>query len=335
MTFPSVSPDHLSELQSIIEKHGGNVSAAAKELGIPRSTLRDRVKKIESLQNIEIPERVVEALSDEELINYKIQRFRQKMRAHKAKDMVPIKVKSNEPMGILFFGDPHVDDDGCNWPVLQRHVQLCQETPGLWGANLGDTNNNWVGRLQRLYADQESTETQAWQLVEWFIKSVPWLMLVAGNHDMWSGAGSPLNFITKRSVIDEEWKIRCTLQFPNGEEFKIDARHDHPGHSQWNPLHAQRKAALFNSGCDLYIAGHRHNWALAQFEEQGRIIHLARARGYKHIDHYALVRGFPEQDLGQGLLFVIDPLAPPVRRCHPFVDPEEGADFLTWLRNRH
>ena len=27
-------------------------------------------------------------------------------------------------IGVIVFGDPHVDDDGCDWPALLRDVEL-------------------------------------------------------------------------------------------------------------------------------------------------------------------------------------------------------------------
>jgi hypothetical protein len=57
---------------------------------------------------------------------------------------------------------PHVDDNGCNWPLLKHHAELCRTTPGLYAINLGDSSNNWTDRLIKLYAQQD-----------WSVKTAP------------------------------------------------------------------------------------------------------------------------------------------------------------------
>ena len=41
-----------------------------------------------------------------------------------ARDPIPIKMKSNDPVGLLMFGDIHVDSPQCNWPELDRCVAI-------------------------------------------------------------------------------------------------------------------------------------------------------------------------------------------------------------------
>ena len=42
----------------------------------------------------------------------------------------------------------------------------------MMGICVGDITNNWVGRLMKKYADQETTRKQAIKLIEWFLKDV-------------------------------------------------------------------------------------------------------------------------------------------------------------------
>lgn len=340
MSAQTLSDDLLNEALELVRLHG-NPFAASVATGIPRTTLRDRyhkaLKRLDAGADQEVitpPDLPSGDYTKEELVERQTSIFERRIKAHDARKIIPINIKSNQPIGITWLGDPHVDDDGCNWPKLRSDVRLIKETDGLYGANLGDSSNNWIGRLQRLYACQNATEAQAWKLVEWLMEEVPWLILLRGNHDAWSGAGSPISWMNSRATVDEDWRAKVQLRFPNAATYTFDARHDHPGHSQWNALHGQRKAALFEANADCYIAGHRHNWATSQFEEQGRVVTLLRARGYKHIDHFALTKGYPEQDHGQSVTTIIDPTKPQVSRCKVFVEAEEAADYLTYLRSR-
>jgi len=94
-----------------------------------------------------------------------------------------VRVNVDGPIAVAFFGDPHIDDPGCAWGDLSRDVAICRDTQGFMAVNIGDTTNNWVGRLMGLYANQEVTSKQALKLIEWLLSELPWLITVGGNHD--------------------------------------------------------------------------------------------------------------------------------------------------------
>jgi len=245
-------------------------------------------------------------------------------------------MNTDEPIGLLWLGDPHIDDNHCDWDALREHLDIINNYDGVYGCSLGDQQNNWVGRLGRLYGEQDTSHKTAWKLVEWLIQEMNPMILIGGNHDMWSGAGDPLKWIAESHTVFENWEARIALKFPNKRECKIFVAHDMAGHSQWNPLHAQTKTAKFRSHAHLYISGHKHNWALGQIElvEEERTAWLARARGYKYHDTYAFVKGFEQQKFGQAIMQVIDPTNPSeVSWVQCFADPQEGADYLQYRRS--
>lgn len=132
-----------------------------------------------------------------------------------------------------------------------------------------------------------------------------------------------------------DWEARFTLQFANGVEFRINAAHDFAGNSMWNPVHGVVKAAKFGNDIDVLVCGHKHNWAVSQWEqaEQGNAPLMIRVRGYKHLDGFARRIGKYEQDEGQSILVVFDPNATTqAARCQAFVDVKKGAEYLEWLR---
>lgn len=320
---------------------------AARSLGIAKSTFNSRMEQAR-IRGI-LPSNEIETktyfkdiipegdLPIEEVVDQLTSRFEKRKEHIDAKKWQRIRMKDSKPIGLLWFGDPHLDDNYCDWPVLRRHVELVQENEGIYGCGLGDYQNNWVGRLSRLYAEQDTSHDTAWRLVEWFVRNINPLILIGGNHDMWSGSGDPLKWMTEPHTISEDWKAEIEIRFPNGEACRIVAAHDMPGHSQWNPLHGQKKMAMFKGDAHLYIAGHKHNWELAQMEqvETGIVSWLARAKGYKSYDTYALVRGYDNQNYGHAILQVINPNSLTAEGfTHCFVDVETGVDFLNWLRDR-
>ena len=132
-----------------------------------------------------------------------------------------------------------------------------------------------------------------------------------------------------------DWRARFRLVFPTGE-IKIDAAHNHKGTSIYSRLHGQKRAALWDEDADIYVAGHHHTWAITHEElDDSRVVWMARARGYKWLDQFATRHGFHRDEFGATILFVIDPHEThPVRKITAFADLEEGAEFLTWKRNR-
>jgi hypothetical protein len=242
----------------------------------------------------------------------------------------------------MVFGDPHVDNEGCDWGLLKKHVELVNRTEGVFAASVGDMQDNWIGRLQRLYAKASMLASDGWRLSQWLLESMPWIALVGGNHDQWAqAAGSdPLKWISKKAKVmcyanDE---IRITLRWKGRralEPLVWVLRHDFPGRSWFHPTHGPHKEAMLDGRCHLLTAGHIHQWGQLTTEQRHqRISHALRVRGYKRDDAHARALGFHEQSHGAAVLVVIDPEAGEPGRIRTFWDVEHGCDYLTWLRER-
>jgi len=333
--------EKILEAQNLVNMHG-SIRGAARESGIPRSTIINRLKSGKSsgiLDNnvgYKLPPKLDDDIPVDDIVDQLHQRFKKRKKYREAKKWSPIYMNTDEPIGLLWLGDPHIDDNHCDWDALREHLDIINNYDGVYGCSLGDQQNNWVGRLGRLYGEQDTSHKTAWKLVEWLIQEMNPMILIGGNHDMWSGAGDPLKWIAESHTVFENWEARIALKFPNKRECKIFVAHDMAGHSQWNPLHAQTKTAKFRSHAHFYISGHKHNWALGQIElvEEERTAWLARARGYKYHDTYAFVKGFEQQKFGQAIMQVIDPTNPSeVSWVQCFADPQEGADYLQYRRS--
>lgn len=324
----------------------GQVSAliiAGRKCGVDANQIRRAVTKIgeRPVQTTAIlPEFPDDDISTEEIIDGMDRRFTKRFTAIKAREWFPIKLRDNKPIGIMWFGDPHVDDDGCNWPLLRKHIALCRETEGLYGANIGDSTNNWCGRLMRLFADQETSQKTARRLARWLLceSGVNWLLWLLGNHDSWGDGAAILKEMNRTARIPiEDWGAQFRLVWPNGFERRIWAAHDFQGHSMWNSLHSLQRAAHTKTHAHLYVAGHTHNWALHQEESASRdfTYWLARARGYKFIDPHATHHGHASQDEGASVVAVFNPQAKnEASAIQCFADPEIGVNYLRFLRGR-
>lgn len=263
----------------------------------------------------------------------------QRKSAHRnAVKLINVKVNLDGPVGVAHFGDPHIDDDGTNICELEAHRALVIKTKGMLAANVGDQINNWVGRLARLYGEQATSAKQAWQLCEWFIGGVDWLYLVGGNHDSWSGATDPLKWIKGTSrTIYQPTSVRLNLKFPNGRQVRVNARHDFPGNSMWNPAHGPMKAAQMGWRDHILTCGHKHisGYGPLKCPATGIVSHAVRVASYKYVDGFADAKGFPDGNISPCVTTVINPYAEHERDLVVVLQGlESAADYVTYLRKR-
>lgn len=336
--------DEIVRRVKAYQQHGSYEKAAAA-LGMGATRVREAVKiwgdTATHVEPFTVPDLPSGDLTIDELRAARRKVFQRKDEGAKARKLIPVTVNIPGPIGILHFGDPHIDDDGCDFPRLEADVDLVNKTEGLFAGNVGDLHNNWIGRLARLYANQSTTAKQAWMLVEWFVQSVAWLYIVKGNHDLWSGSGDPLDFIKKYSDVGvmEAHGARLELNFPNGKKVRVNARHDFSGHSMWNPNHGPVKAISAGWRDHILTCGHKHTTGFGpplKDPASGLISWPLRCAGYKKHDHYADEMGLPDQNISPSILTVIDPRYEDddPRLITPFLSAEEGADYLTFLRKR-
>jgi hypothetical protein len=275
-----------------------------------------------------------------ELINDRINRFRLKNDYVTKTDLIKVKINVDGPIGIAHFGDPHVDDDGTDLELLLNHAKVVNDTEGMFAGNVGDLQNNWIGRISHLYSQQSTSAKDSWRLAEHFVNSVPWLYLVGGNHDVWSGAGDPLEWImSHHGGVFKNWGVRLNLVFPNKKEVRVNCRHDFKGHSMWNTAHGVSKAIQMGWRDHVLTCGHTHvsGYQVLKDPSSGLISHGLRIGSYKIHDRYAMEKGLPDQNIFVCPVTIIDPQFADndPRLITTIFDPMEAADYLTWKRKNH
>lgn len=275
----------------------------------------------------------------EQLIDQLAERFERRAENAAAKRWMRFALHDAGPYVLAFVGDPHLDDNGCNWPLLKRDVELMRR-PHVHGIMLGDVTNNWSGKLQRLYAHQDVSRDRAWKLAEWFWQAVPWLLLVKGNHDIWSqshGQGDPLDWMARGSAALEDWQAR--IEVAAGEHtLRVWASHDFKGSSLYNPLHGPMRAQRFSPGdADILAAGHQHHWEIFSGEDADKTTRphwLVRARGYKYLDPHADRHQYASQQHGATIAAVIDPSRDGPAAVQCYADLAEAVEILEFKRQR-
>lgn len=345
-----VRPKNREQAQQLINYINSfpDRKTAAEKAGVPASTFGDWHAKAETLLygagedkgTFQAPKLPESDAPIEEVIDQLCNNFTRLNAHERAKKWMPFKVKDKGPVGITWFGDPHLDDNGCNWPLLLRHVEAVRDSEGMFGVPMGDLHNNWVGRLVAKYVEQDVTKSTAYRLIQWFLmdSGIDWLFIMLGNHDVWNEGAHILKAMVNKKYMVEDWRAQFKLVFPNGVEAFVDAAHDFKGNSQFNPLHGHQKAHLWEGAlADLYICGHRHHWATAKYEcpYTGKVYSMVRTRGYKFHDDYAKVKQFGDQQHGASVVTIFNPYTDnPAQFVTVEEDVEEGVIKLAWLRER-
>ena len=270
---------------------------------------------------------------------YRQKQYDQKKISKDSKKLININIKINGPIGIAHFGDPHVDDDGTNIAEIYKLCDLINKTDGLFAGNLGDIQNNWIGRLSYLYGQQSTSAKESWRLTEHFVNSVEWLYLIAGNHDVWSGDGDPLDFIMRdHKGVYEKWGARLNLKFPNQKNIRINARHTWKGNSIWNTAHGVAKAAQMGWKDHILTCGHTHvsGYQVLKDPASGLITHALQVASFKIMDSYADKLGLDDKNIFNAPVTIIDPSYDDDdnRLITTIFNPYEAAEYLTWKRLR-
>lgn len=302
--------------------------------------LWDEMHRTGTFQRVIAQELPSPDLTPEELVSDRIKRFKRKAAYEDARKLVSVTVPVSGPFGIVHLGDPHVDDDGCDWESLLHHIHVIRHTTGLFAANVGDTRNNWVGRLARLYGSQSTSAKESLILADYFLNQLEgkWAYIIGGNHDLWSGEGNdPLEFIAAQlKALYEPSEARVRIANRDGKSFVCNARHDFAGSSQWNPVHAVSKAIQMGHRDDVSICGHKHQsgYGVIKSPEDGRVCHAIQVASFKVYDRYSREKGFRDQAISPSVTTVFDPEASPEGLIKVFWNVDEAAEYLYQIRNR-
>jgi hypothetical protein len=322
----------------------GSKAAAARALGIPVSTFKDQLNRqprpSRSATILEFPQLPDKREPTNALLQRRREAYRRKRDYKEAATWQQIKVKDNKPFGLALIGDPHLDDDGCNWDKLEADIDVLKKTDGLYAVNIGDTTNNWVGRLARLFANQETSQTSARQLAEWFLleAGIKWAAVLLGNHDSWNEGGEILSRMCATARVEipvHDWVAKLEFVFPNGNKCRASLAHDFKGRSIYSTTHGPlREAIWMQDGAHILCAGHIHYGGLQQVElPSGHCPWLVRVRGYKEHDSFALYNGFHEGNAFASAMAIIDPNAPENERVTMFGSLKQGAAVLKAMRS--
>lgn len=337
--------------------------AFAQEIGVSVSNLFHKRRKVEKLLNIQLPTmlgstavaarermktafKVTSKLPSEvrdfqELLADRKRATRRRLTADSARELIEIQLDISGPFAIAMIGDPHIDNPGCNLELLMKHTETIVGAEGMFAICVGDVQDNWIGRLSRLWATQGISAAESQVLVNgWLTTLAPKLIaLCAGNHDVWaesmSGMG-PLDWIRAGGAVMERHGVRMRLSTRDRQQVTINMRHDFPGRSQYNAAHGPNKSLMFGFRDDVAVAGHTHEFGRGVRLDPAtrKPMHAIRLGSYKHADEYARQLGMLDNNVTECSVLMVDPGEIDLRhRTWVEDNPFRAARMLNMLRN--
>ena len=153
MPTPPLSDAECQAAVNAVARHGG-VKTAADALGINRLTLTNRLRVAKARgfrpTQFSVKAPAGEALPVDAIRRRRKEQFAQLRQAKLDRVLTPLKVLTDGPIGIVHFGDPHLDDDGTDLEKIEQHTEIVRKTEGLFAANATNARCivvRWPGQM--------------------------------------------------------------------------------------------------------------------------------------------------------------------------------------------
>lgn len=344
MAFSAPLTDlELAAVADAFRATGLNVSATARALQRPRTTLQCQLAIAHEKGLLSAVEMRGPNLPSHEKYTSartrKIVAFQKKQRKGDWRKPTLVQLP-NRPFRLKVFGDPHLDADGCDFALFERHWLDMDAAAGVYGVCVGDWFNNWARALSHLWKG-EGDPSDAWTCLEYLMEERGDALLAAcsGNHDDWThGPADPVDLLMKQyGVVYRQGAVRVALAFGNDNPIFLAIRHKWKGHSMYSAAHGILRSAIFGWRDHVMIGGHIHQDEprLLSFPDGFRA-HVCQVSAFKTFDDFADTHGFMGPKISPVWDLVIDPRKHDTDpdKVKIWWTPEDAADHLAFLRAR-
>jgi hypothetical protein len=292
--------------------NNGNIAAASKQLNLERHAFRYRLQKGREWGLYDVRETKPNAPKYEDVVGILDRHNTNFDSLRKESDYKQIiKLKDDKPFVLTALGDPHIDNQGTDLRLWEKWNEALKQDR--WrGCCLGDLLDNWVGRLEALWAQNGKTEDDAALLFEYYLgKYGPyWDWCIGGNHDKWPKMARAIKMALRDARVPyrtDEMKIE--YHTPSGHVVKVKARHNFKGNSMYSTDHGVKRDAMFNgSAHDILLGGDLHVSGYTPVKSpEGLYCHAVQLGAFKVVDEYARTCGFYDKHISPAVALVIDP----------------------------
>ena len=338
----SLSDTILKKRVAIWEECGRNTSAAARMLGMPRQTLQSTINEAgrrgvideSELRDPNVP------TADDYLAarTRKVAAFQKKKRKGDWRKPVVLNLPG-QPFRLKLLGDPHLDADGCNFELFEKHWLDMDPANGVYGICVGDWFNNWLKALGHLWREESTHPSDAWLCLEYLMEQRGDALLAAcsGNHDDWThGPVDPVDLLMKKyGVLYRKGAIRMLVNCEGCAPMFWSIRHKWRGQSMYSAAHGMVRASRAGWSDTLMVGGHIHQDEPRLISmPDGQKLHVCQLSAFKEFDEFADIHGFNGPKITPAWDLVIDPRLPDTSadKIKIFWDSEMAAKYLAAIR---
>ena len=341
MPSPSLTNPEIERRVKVWEECGRNVSATSRRLGISRQAVRRTLRKAQDLGMVEelsLDPNVPQADEYRDAKARKVAAYQRKKQKGDWRKPVMCRLP-DRPFRLKLFGDPHLDADGCNFELFERHWLEMDAARGVYGVCIGDWFNNWLRALAHLWKNETSRPSDAWTCLEYLMEARGDALIGAcsGNHDDWShGPADPVDLLMKKyGVIYRKGAVRIMMQCGDKPPIMAALRHKWQGKSMYSAAHWGVRANREGWRDHLLVGGHIHqDDARLVAHNDGFVSHICQISTFKEFDEYVDVHGFNGQRISPVWDLVIDPAEPDESpdKVKVFWSSEKAAEYLEAIR---
>lgn len=343
MANPQITDAEVQARVEIFRGNALNVSAAARLVGVTRATMQGTLRTAVArgfLADVEMRDSALPARDDYlDAKARKVAAFQKKRMKGDWRKPTLVQLP-NRPFRLKVFGDPHLDADGCDFELFERHWLDMDAAQGVYGVCVGDWFNNWLRALSHLWK-HEGDPSDAWLCLEYLMEERGDALLAAcsGNHDDWThGPADPVDLLMKKyGVVYRQGAVRVALGFGTDNPIFLAIRHKWKGHSMYSAAHGILRSGIFGWRDHVMIGGHIHQDEprLLSFPDGFRA-HVCQVSAFKIYDDFADTHGFMGPKISPVWDLVIDPSKHDTDpdKVKVFWTADDAAGYLAYLRAR-
>jgi predicted transcriptional regulator len=219
-------------------------------------------------------------------------------------------------IGIIFAADFHIGHQHGDYGAMEYVFDVIAKTPGLYSAFVGDMIDNSVNAMAPAgttnIVDKDGQLAILESLFDKVTDKKKLLIMFEGNHEI-------------RSVISDHFRITQYLANKQNSEYGnyggqfivtmndipiiIYCRHKMNGGSQFNPLHPNVRAPLFDStqyasNADVIVRAHTHESAVGEFKVGAKIRYMMVCGNAVVYDDYADRVGFESMKWSMPMIII-------------------------------
>jgi len=236
------------------------------------------------------------------------------------------------------MSDMHYGSTGVDYDLLDRHLEIVEDTPNFYMATNGDHIDNFnsvihsSGMTENPISPQEQAIIFMSRLLE-LDRQSKIAVLGQGNHDDFMGV-SGMDFYQSfmadfsAPIFDQGGILNIVTP---GQNYRMVMNHTYWGRSKLNVTNAPKRMLEYEGGgnCDIAWVGHTHQSSYEHLERAGKDVVAVVSGTYKQNDPWAAKRGIGGRGQEPGLAIM---LWPNERRMECFKDIEVAQQVMAaWV----